>query len=554
MLWVGPHRDVELEVWYFGGEPGELSALGGRWHGNSISPITNHLYFHSCPILNDAPMALPDAWLTAVLDAGGDIEPPPDPQIPADYLQKPRRQHPASEQTQLLSSHLPSLPASSSRPKRRRTALAEIDHPNDPSLCQRRRAPNAPTPITSQAPRSPPDTRNGVLAVEDVIDPDTTPRSVRARRKPAPTPPATIPIPVLDKTKIPTLTPNTSEDKLDTDKGDVDWPTSSVTESTGSKARSRSPTKRMIDLRVAEKTVISKTVKSPTDVPEDVRGLYEAIRSLARMPHGVIPLGIEGEVKNDAGGDFDDLDPFVATKANGMTRKQLKNEFDALIEIRDSTAFCKTKQVHEPTWNERVHSMMLKRVVRNRPGFEYHNITTARVIKELVPGNKYGELLKNKMIDYAITLESPLFSEDQVITRLATSPRPLQRTINPSDYPPIRHSPIAISIETKSLDGLKESGEVQLSIWAMAYFNRLRTLTQDPVSITLPLVLVSDERWKLMFAQDLGRSIEIIDAVDFGDTGDIIGCYKILAALRLLCGWAEDTFLGWFSDKVLKPE
>jgi len=95
---------------------------------------------------------------------------------------------------------------------------------------------------------------------------------------------------------------------------------------------------------------------------------------------------------------------------------------------------------------------------------------------------------------------------------------------------------------------------VQLSVWAMAYFNRLRTLTQDPVPITLPLVLVSDEHWKLMFARDLEHSIEIIDAVDFGDTRDIIGCYKILAALRLLCGWAEDTFLGWFSDRVLRPE
>ncbi|KAH0563206.1 hypothetical protein GP486_002223 [Trichoglossum hirsutum] len=395
------------------------------------------------------------------------------------------------------------------------------------------------------------DTRNEVLAVEDAIDPNATPRPVRARHKPAPAPPDTIPNPVLGKTKTPTLTSNTPEDKPDTDREDVDWPASSVTESTGSRARSRSPTKRMVDLRVAEKTVISKTAKSPTDVPEDVRELYTAIRSLARIPYGVIPLGIEDEVKKDDGGD---LDPFVATKANGMTRRQLINEFDALIEIRDSTAFCKTKQVHEPTWNERVHSMMLKRVVRNLPGFEYHNITTARVIKELVPWNKYGELLKNKMIDYAITLESPLFSEDQVITRLAATPGPLQRTINPSDYSPLRHSPVAISIETKQTDGGKESGEVQLSIWAMAYFNRLRTLTRDPVSITLLLILVSDERWKLMFARDLEHSIEIIDAVDFGSTGDIIGCYTILAVLRLLCGWAEDTFLGWFSDNVLKPE
>jgi hypothetical protein len=238
------------------------------------------------------------------------------------------------------------------------------------------------------------------------------------------------------------------------------------------------------------------------------------------------------------------LDPYVATKANGMTKEQLMDEFKALIEIRDWTAFCETKQVHEPSWNELVHSMMLKQVVRNRPSVRYYNITTARIIKELVPGNKYGELLKNKMIDYAIALESPFFSEDQVVTRLATSPGPLQRTINPTDYTPLRHSPIAISIETKPPDGSKESGKVQLSIWAMAYFNRLRTLTQDPVSITLPLILVSDENWKLMFARDLEHSIEIIHAVDIGNTGDIVGCYTILAALRLLCGWAEDTFLG----------
>lgn len=68
---------------------------------------------------------------------------------------------------------------------------------------------------------------------------------------------------------------------------------SSVAESTGSKARSHSPTKRMIDLKVAEKKVSSKMVKSPVDVPEDVRKLYKEIQSLARVPRGVIPLGVE---------------------------------------------------------------------------------------------------------------------------------------------------------------------------------------------------------------------------------------------------------------------
>jgi hypothetical protein len=31
-------------------------------------------------------------------------------------------------------------------------------------------------------------------------------------------------------------------------------------------------------------------VKSPADVPEDVRKLYKEIQSLARVPRGVIPL------------------------------------------------------------------------------------------------------------------------------------------------------------------------------------------------------------------------------------------------------------------------
>ncbi|CAI6225543.1 unnamed protein product [Periconia digitata] len=107
---------------------------------------------------------------------------------------------------------------------------------------------------------------------------------------------------------------------------------------------------------------------------------------------------------------------------------------------------------------------MLEQAVRDRSGLKYHNITTARVIKELVPSNKYGELLKNKMINYAINLGPPLFSEDQVITRLATSLPPLQRTINPSNYSPLCYNPVAISIKTKSPDGSKENSKVQLSV------------------------------------------------------------------------------------------
>lgn len=140
-------------------------------------------------------------------------------------------------------------------------------------------------------------TNTDAQTVGHVADPNATPRPERAIRKPArasaPPPPA----PCLHETAVPEWTPEPSaSDGEYIDREDLNRPmsiASSVTESTGSKARSRSPTKRMIDLKVAEKTVSSKTVRSLADVPEDVRKLYKEIQSLARVPRGVVPLGIE---------------------------------------------------------------------------------------------------------------------------------------------------------------------------------------------------------------------------------------------------------------------
>ena len=257
-------------------------------------------------------MALAHSWLTAVFDAGGDFEPPPDPQIPADYLQKPQRQHPAPTQTQLPPSHLPHLPVSLSRPNRKRTALAEIDSSNNSYPHKRQRILNesnhtcampqpsrSPSKTSSRiAARKVEDTRSKAQVVEYVVDLNATPRPGRVGRKPAPGPAAPpVPVPALHEANTPELIPTPSaSDSEYIDRDEMDRPMSSIssiTESTGSKARSRSPTKRMIDLKVAEKAVSSKTVKSPADVPEDVRKLYKEIRSLARVPRGVIPLGIE---------------------------------------------------------------------------------------------------------------------------------------------------------------------------------------------------------------------------------------------------------------------
>ncbi|KAF2835310.1 hypothetical protein M501DRAFT_462650 [Patellaria atrata CBS 101060] len=233
-----------------------------------------------------------DAWLTVTFAAGSDIEPPPLPNIPADYLAKPRRKRPTS--ALLPSSH----PRIISLPKRKHTTLAEIDLPNEPlpspteepspSRSKRQRVVRIPNMRhQSQSPsKQKYPARNKAQAGENAFDLDAAPRRPR-RTNPRPAK-------VLSETVMPRLTPGVSEGENE------DWnqPDSSVTESADSRTskRSVSPTKRMVDLRVADKRVLQKSVRSQSDVPRDVQELYRKVLSLTTFARSIIPKGIEVRV------------------------------------------------------------------------------------------------------------------------------------------------------------------------------------------------------------------------------------------------------------------
>ena len=257
-------------------------------------------------------MSVAQSWLAAVVQAGGDREPPPDPIIPSNYLRSPQRQHPAFAHPELSPPpHLPLQPKAISRPNRKRAALAEIPSPNELHPNKRQRIPNESkiACAMSERPKSPlklsrtrsrtasrtaGETYTDAQPVGYVADPNATPRPGRVRHKPAPASAPPLPALALRNTAVPewNSAPGASDSDY-TDKEDPNRPMSSVTKSTDSKARSRSPTKRMIDLKVADKTVSSRTARSLADVPEDVRKLYKEIQSLARVPRGVVPRGIE---------------------------------------------------------------------------------------------------------------------------------------------------------------------------------------------------------------------------------------------------------------------
>jgi hypothetical protein len=258
-------------------------------------------------------------------------------------------------------------------------------------------------------------------------------------------------------------------------------------------------------------------------------------------------------VAQDTNGDIDDLDDCISDTPSKKTDEQLKDEFKLMREVRNATSTCRTKHLDGPSWNELVYGPMLKQAVLFRPGFEYYNITTARVTEELVPGNEYGERLKSKMIDFAVTLSHPLVPKaDDIKCHLSSHGR-FQHTCNASDYPPLCYEPVILSLKNESSGVSSEDCDAQLSFWIMAHFNRLRQIIQDPVAMTVPLLLITDAGWKLYFASDLADEIHLIAAVNIGSTADILGCYTILEALKVLFDWVEEKFVPWFLEG-LEPQ
>jgi len=111
------------------------------------------------------------------------------------------------------------------------------------------------------------------------------------------------------------------------------------------------------------------------------------------------------------------------------------------------------------------------------------------------------------MVDYTVNLIPNDEMYEKIISMLRSQPHGLQ-TVNQSNYNPLRFRPIAISIETKAPDAPKEEAKIQLGMWAAAYFDRIRMLSdKKPVTVTLPLLYVSGAEWFLLFACDRGQRV-----------------------------------------------
>jgi hypothetical protein len=348
--------------------------------------------------------------------------------------------------------------------------------------------------------------------------------------------------------------------------------TSNTGDDGGKSTGSRSPVKNVADLVGARKPVNFAYPKREQDFPTDVRWLLSRVRE-ARSGQAIVAKAAIDDVRSSLGFMDDPLDQKAIYDANiwavgkGGEGEEgnvslppihwdVKDECKVLQKVVSRTQECEDENVSEPSWNARVHDLLLDvSLLPFHKVVSHWDVTRATIQKDYHPRDLDGVSLSSKMVDFAITLDGD-DTKASVAKRLRQKGGN-RKSINHTNYQPLRYRPIAISIETKAPDGSSQEGTAQLSVWAGAYMTRLTELTgtsdsaASGLGITLPIIFVRGGLWHLLLATDEVKEIRLIRLGVIGDTSTLVGCYKVVALLRWLAIWSLTTFRSWLMENAL---
>lgn len=189
----------------------------------------------------------------------------------------------------------------------------------------------------------------------------------------------------------------------------------------------------------------------------------------------------------------------------------------------------------------------------------------------------------HKMIDICIyaSLDKKQALKAAAVEFCETSPT---GSINHTDFMPIQHRPLLLSIVTiKPWDGWRKP-KMQLGVWHASQWAFLRwavgerllrrrraqgvdvpltdeeegELEAEKLAVLsklgfIPGILVCGNEWHLVLStySYKDRMTTLWGEAKFGVTRSISGIYSIVAGIRQLTAWARDTYLPWFEENIL---
>lgn len=377
------------------------------------------------------------------------------------------------------------------------------------------------------------------------------------------------------------------------------WPVlpSRASSSSPRKRPATSPKKSRAVLDQLQKPIRIHAVPDYSDaiksLPDDVIPLYNAIAA-ADDKDGIVPHEVRQEVAEiirDSPRYFDKADnPAGAARA--------KEVFHSLCAIKRRAADSQTYQRCESAWNNLVHTPFLQLVfesdipdsnttktksphpqplvhVRAEPvmsatisgdsipliktadGDPFEPACSVSVESLLVSDNasNYAEsnlslsLMRSRgvKVDYVLAIDFPEDAPVRKVISRAINTGPLPH-VNQTAYLPLKESPIAVAIETKTETSAQDP-LVQLGIWTAAWYQHMYDLREHiagpgpkPRLVSVPLVQVVGHNWYVYFACDRGASLDIYGPVTLGSTDGILSMYALLSSLGALKEWAQKTF------------
>jgi len=308
------------------------------------------------------------------------------------------------------------------------------------------------------------------------------------------------------------------------------------------------------------------------------------------------PAPIDANVETgdgDTDGDDDSLPPgpsYAQQRRNRQpnSREAALAELDMLADLIAAANECRVLGRHEAAWNIQVHYPLFQ--LAFRPAESSHvlvePVTHAAIAPSSLPpwntlraaSDTSSETVDSKKLDFVLALfVDPALSTLEgdwwpgrraeadgslaAAIREAVSAMSMEIGVNHLSYAPLRLSPIAGMVETKTGDGGSfEEGRRQLGVCVAAWHQCMATLMasrpwmKDQRIVTLPLLLILEHDWRLSFAVDTGQSINIYTDMSIGDTRSISGMYTIVAVLRAIAAWIRGPFSDWMRLLFLGAE
>ncbi|KAI1421191.1 hypothetical protein F5Y12DRAFT_769074 [Xylaria sp. FL1777] len=309
------------------------------------------------------------------------------------------------------------------------------------------------------------------------------------------------------------------------------------------------------------------------DFPEPLAKLLDPIRQATTLCQGLLSESQRREIREYALADPTHRRGFEACHVNdvlfaadqsdeceGEEQRHLDPEFVAFI--LDEARECDENLHPEASWNMLVHYPLLRRAIMG-PSRRLEVAGSGRPVVDVVPCTTASLVSNFKIrgapahkVDFAVALAPGRSVPERTVADLIEARREFMPglSINHTDYAPLLHRPIAISVETKRTNDDFEKARVQLMVWLAAQWKKIESVTDRPPDI-LPAIIIQGHDWYLVASTRAGNGKKLLWCKhEFGSTSTALGIYKIAWTLRYLSRWAINIYWSWFKGAYLDFE